>query len=72
MLPRLMTLCACFLTASLMMSCAGSNALPPPPVTDACTWLRVINVDAGYDTRLTRAEKEAILAHNLKVEETCR
>ena len=54
--------------ASWTTSCAVSLESASP---DACVWIKTIVLDDGYETRLTRAEKEQILAHDLNVERNC-
>lgn len=53
----------------LIADCAVSLESPSP---DACVWIKTIILDEGYETRLTRDEKEQILAHDLNVERNCK
>lgn len=64
--------------AILTASCASTNPsnVQAPTVaatveTDACTWLKPIRPDAGFETRWTTAEKQQILALDQNVTKTC-
>ena len=53
----------------------GSNQPSAPVVNNiiasSCSWERPIVPSAGFAARLTRDEKEQIVAHNAKVAEFC-
>jgi hypothetical protein len=40
--------------------------------SDACSWLRQIHPDAGFETRWTRAEKEQVETLDEAIEKKCR
>ena len=61
-------------TAMLLstVGCETSKRQAPVPVTDsACVWLKPIIVSPGYETRLTRSEKQQILALDQKIKALC-
>ena len=57
------------LLVSLML--VSMSACETTVVSD-CSWARVIILDSGYESRLTRGEKVQVLQHNEKVVSNCR
>lgn len=68
MLQRMKLMCALLAIASLTLGCAVSLESR----SDACVWIKTIILDEGFETRLTRNEKEQILVHDENVERNCR
>jgi hypothetical protein len=64
--PR--TLFACLLIMNSMNACSVFRGSPSP---NECAWVSLIILDDGYETRLTTAEKQQILAHDEAVERIC-
>jgi hypothetical protein len=70
--------------ASLMTSCAAPSGpkqivpnvsapvVAPTVVSSACVWLHVFKPDKGFETRLTRREKEYLVALNRNIKKNCR
>lgn len=69
MLQRLRLIFAVLTLTLWTSACAVSLESASP---DACVWIKPIILDDGFETRLTRDEKEQILAHDLNVERNCK
>ena len=54
----------------MLVSVAG--CVEPAAIPDACTWLKPVIVDPGFETRLTDREKDQILTLDEHVEKYCR